>query len=151
LFCSQFYHLLSGHLQIVLAQTDHDKAILQLLKKLGEVYEFMMQDNTLGGIPSMQSIVGRIVQQTLECSQFIKDYSATKNFCEEAMNYCALLIRSSVVIIGLRLGENVNSETDDTTQKYIDVLDELMQNFRDQVTRDVEIFIHRTSKGSTRF
>jgi len=60
LFHSQLYHycLLSGHLQKVLAQTDRDQAILQLLKKLGEVYEFMMQDNTLGRLPSMRSIVG---------------------------------------------------------------------------------------------
>jgi hypothetical protein len=99
----------------------------------------------------MQSIIGRIVQQTLECSQFIKDYSATKNFCEETMNYCSLFIRSSIVIIGLRLGKNIISETDNSTQKYIDVLDELMQSFRDQVTRDVEIFVHRTGKGCTSF
>jgi hypothetical protein len=76
-------------MQIVLAQTDRDQATFRLLEKLGQVYSFMMQDNTLAGIPSMQSIIGRIVQQTLECSQFIKDYSATKNFCEEAMNYCS--------------------------------------------------------------
>jgi hypothetical protein len=110
-----------------------------------------MQDSTLGGIPSMQSIVERIAKQTLECSKFIKDYSATKSFCEEAMNYCASFIRSSVVIIGRRLGENIISETDSMTQKYIDVLDQLMQSFRDQVTRDVEIFVYRTGKGCTYF
>jgi hypothetical protein len=132
---------------MVIAQSDRDQATFRLLEKLGQVYSFMMQDNTLGGIPSMQSIIGRIVQQTLECSQFIKDYSATKNFCEEVMNYCALFICSYIVIIGLRLGKNIISETDNATQKYIDVLDELMQSFRDQVTRDVEIFVHRTGKG----
>ncbi|KAG2343552.1 WD40 repeat-like protein [Suillus weaverae] len=119
--------LLSYASKIVLAQTDRDKGILRLLEKLGQVYDFMMQDKTLGGIQSMQSIVGRIVQQTLECSQFIKDYSTTKNFWK-------------------RLGKNVISETENTTQQYTNVLDALMQSFRDQVTRDVEIFVYRTGE-----
>ncbi|KAG2098224.1 uncharacterized protein F5147DRAFT_656115 [Suillus discolor] len=75
---------------------NRDQGILRLLKNLGQVYNFMMQDKTLGGIPSMQGIIRQIVQQTLECSQFIKDYSATKNFCEESMNYCALLACSFI-------------------------------------------------------
>lgn len=32
---SEFYPLFSGHLQIVLAQTDREKAIIRLLEKLG--------------------------------------------------------------------------------------------------------------------
>ncbi|KAG2361228.1 hypothetical protein BDR07DRAFT_76617 [Suillus spraguei] len=119
--------LLSSASKIVLAQSDRDQGILQLLQKLGQVYEFMMQEKTLRGIPSMQGIVGRIVQQTLECSQFIKDYSSTKNFWQ-------------------RLGKNVISEAENTTQQYISVLDALMQSFRDQVTLDVEIFVHRTGE-----
>ncbi|KAG2105777.1 uncharacterized protein F5147DRAFT_237247 [Suillus discolor] len=85
------YHAQPPSMQIILAQTDRDQGILRLLEKLGQVYDFMMQDKTLGGIPSMQGIVGRIVQQTFECSQFIKDYSATKSFWK-------------------RLGKNVISE-----------------------------------------
>jgi hypothetical protein len=47
----------------------------------------------------MQITVGRIVQQTLERSQFIKDYPTTKFFCEEAMLNCTLFIRSSIEIL----------------------------------------------------
>ncbi|KAG2335746.1 hypothetical protein BDR05DRAFT_1006495 [Suillus weaverae] len=90
--------VLSCASKIILAQTDRDQRIFRLLEKLGQVYNFMMEDSTLGGIPSMQSIIGRLVQQTLECAQFIKDYSATKNFCEEFTNYCALLIRSLLIL-----------------------------------------------------
>lgn len=83
----------------ILAQTDRDQGILQLLQKLGQVYDFIIQDKTLAGIPSMQGIVGRIVQQTLERSQFIKDYSATKSFYEESTNYDVLLIHSSLLLL----------------------------------------------------
>jgi hypothetical protein len=42
------------------------------------------------------------------------------------------------------------SETDNTIQKYNNVLDTLMQNFRDQVIRDVALFIHQTGKHFVR-
>ncbi|KAG1843385.1 hypothetical protein DFJ58DRAFT_39788 [Suillus subalutaceus] len=44
---------------IILAQADRDDAILGLLKKLGEVYDFMMQDDTLHKISSMSTIWDR--------------------------------------------------------------------------------------------
>ncbi|KAG2335671.1 hypothetical protein BDR05DRAFT_1006571 [Suillus weaverae] len=121
--------VLSCAAKMILAQTDRDAAVLKLLEKLCQVYGFMTQDQILGQISSMRIILGQISQQTLECAQFIKSYSETKNFWK-------------------RLGKNVISETNDTIQQYSDVLDMLMQNFRDQVARDVAIHIHRTGKGS---
>jgi hypothetical protein len=133
--------------QIILAQADRDVAIFQLLEKLGQVYSFMAQDETLGQISSMHAIVGQISQQTLECAHFISDYSERKNFCEPLIRYRALhILKFFAIIIGIRLGKNVGSETDNTIQKYNNVLDMLMQNFRDQVIRDVALFIHQTSK-----
>jgi len=132
--------------QIILAQADRDKAILNLLKKLGQVYSFVMQDDTLQQVSSMSTILGQISQQTLECARFIRDYSEKKNFCESPKHRYTLQIFN--LIIGKRLGKNIVSETDDTIQRYDDVLDALMQNFRDQVARDVAIYVHRTSKDS---
>jgi hypothetical protein len=68
--------------QIILAQAYRDAAVLELLKKLDQVYTFMAQDQMLGQISSMRMVLGQISQQTLECAQFIKNYSETKNFCE---------------------------------------------------------------------
>jgi hypothetical protein len=56
--------------------------------------------------------------------------------------------RAFTIITGSRLGKNVLWETEDTIQKYNDVFDRLMQNFRDQVTHDVAIHVHRMGKGS---
>jgi hypothetical protein len=42
----------------------------------------MTQDDSLGKIESMRGIVGKIVQQILECARFIKGYSETQGFCE---------------------------------------------------------------------
>jgi hypothetical protein len=68
--------------QIILAQLDRDAALLKLLEKLCRVYSFMTRDQMLGQISSMRIVLGQISQQTLECAQFIKNYSETKNFCE---------------------------------------------------------------------
>ncbi|KAG1807568.1 hypothetical protein EV424DRAFT_230934 [Suillus variegatus] len=119
--------VLSCASKIILAQANRDDAILSLYMKLGQVYGFMTQDDTLHQISSMSTILGQVSQQTLECAHFIMDYSEKKNFWR-------------------RLGKNVISETDDTIQRYNNVLDALMQNFRDQVARDVAIYTHRTSE-----
>jgi hypothetical protein len=83
IFHSCYLPLLSNHfVQIILAQAYRDAAVLELLKKLDQVYTFMAQDQMLGQISSMRMVLGQISQQTLECAQFIKNYSETKNFCE---------------------------------------------------------------------
>ncbi|KAG2087911.1 uncharacterized protein F5147DRAFT_789725 [Suillus discolor] len=119
--------VLSCASKIILAQADRDDAVLDLYKKLGQLYGFITQDDTLLKILSMREILGQISQQTLECANFIRDYSEKKSFWE-------------------RLGKNIISETNDTIQQYNDVLDVLMQNFCDQVTRDVATYIHNTSE-----
>ncbi|KAG2338716.1 hypothetical protein BDR05DRAFT_1041822 [Suillus weaverae] len=115
--------VLSYAAKMILAQADRDTALLKLLEKLGEIYGFITQDEILGQISSMRAILGKISQQTHECAHFITNYSKTSNFW-------------------IRLGKNVFSETTDTIQQYSDVFDGLMQNFRDQVARDVAIHIH---------
>ncbi|KAG1720450.1 uncharacterized protein EDB91DRAFT_1281392 [Suillus paluster] len=80
--------MLSCAAKIVLAQADRDKAVLDLLQKLGQVYSFMIQDEILGQIPSMSPILGQISQQTLECAHFIRDYSDKKNFWGKTHKKC---------------------------------------------------------------
>jgi hypothetical protein len=63
----------------------------------------------------------------------------------------SVLSRASTIITGSRHGKNVVSETEDATQKYNDVFDRLMQDFRDQIAHDVAIHVHRTGKGSDIF
>jgi hypothetical protein len=106
--------------KMILTQVDRDFAVYRLLAKLAEVYDFILQDETLSHISSKSDIVGRISQQTLECARFIRDYSETK-------------------LIWMRLGKNVGSETDAIIKEYSDVLDELMQQFRDKATVDVAV------------
>jgi hypothetical protein len=73
-------------MQVILAQTERDQSIQSILERLGEVYTFMSQKDTLSQISSKRRIAGRIVQQTVECAHFIRDYSKKKSFGESS--YC---------------------------------------------------------------
>ncbi|KAG1889719.1 uncharacterized protein F5891DRAFT_1282778 [Suillus fuscotomentosus] len=65
--------VLSCASKIILAQADRDEAVLVLYKKLGQVYGFITQDDTLLKISSMRDILGQISQQALECANFIRE------------------------------------------------------------------------------
>ena len=58
------------------------------------------------------------------------------------------IARSTECIFGAgkRLGQNIFKETDATIQSFSDNLDKLMQQFRDQMTRDAVIILHRSGK-----
>ncbi|KAG2355729.1 hypothetical protein BDR07DRAFT_1492834 [Suillus spraguei] len=51
---------LSCAAKIILAQADRDTAILKLIEKLCQVYDFIIQDQTLGKISSMRIVLGNI-------------------------------------------------------------------------------------------
>jgi hypothetical protein len=59
-----------------------------------------------------------------------------------------MVARSTECIFGAgkRLGQNIFKETDATIQSFSDNLETLMQQFRDQVTRDAVIILHRSGK-----
>jgi WD40 repeat protein len=69
----------------------------------------------------MLGIYGKIARQILECADFIAHYSETKSAWK-------------------RLGKYVFEETDAAVRSYIDVLDNLMQQFRDRAVRDIIIY-----------
>jgi hypothetical protein len=67
---------------MILDQVDLDVIILDLLKKVSEVYDFMKEDEGLEKTPLIQALYGKIARQTLECADFIAHYSETKSACE---------------------------------------------------------------------
>ncbi|KAL4068657.1 hypothetical protein V8B97DRAFT_784170 [Scleroderma yunnanense] len=72
----------------------------------------------------MKDTLARIAQVINNCAQFIKNYSATKNFWR-------------------RLGKNIASETQTTIDEYNRALDDLMQQYRDRALRDTRINVYR--------
>ncbi|KAG2343052.1 WD40 repeat-like protein [Suillus weaverae] len=114
--------------KMILNQADRDVAILSLLSKTSEVYTFITEEEELPKIQSMLAIYGKIAQQTLECADFISHYSETKS-------------------AWIRLGKHVFDETDATIQNYNNVLDSLMQQFRDRAACDTVVIVHNMAES----
>ncbi|KAG1792137.1 uncharacterized protein HD556DRAFT_1537001 [Suillus plorans] len=114
--------------KMILDQADRDVAVSLLLSKISEVYTFITEEEELAKIKSMLAIYGKIAQQTLECADFISHYSETKS-------------------AWIRLGKHIFDETDTTIKNYNDVLDSLMQQFRDRAARDTLVIVHHMAES----
>ncbi|KIK33501.1 hypothetical protein CY34DRAFT_701190, partial [Suillus luteus UH-Slu-Lm8-n1] len=108
---------------MLLDQANIDGAVRGILTKVSDVYAFIMEEEELAKIESKLAIYGKIAKQTLECADFIVHYSETKSAWR-------------------RLGKRICDETCTTIQSYSNVLDTLMQQFRDRAAHDTVVSIH---------
>jgi len=51
-----------------------------LLLKVQNVYEFLLEENTLSNLDMMKNTLARIALVISNCAQFIKNYSETKSY-----------------------------------------------------------------------
>ncbi|KIO10658.1 hypothetical protein M404DRAFT_20906 [Pisolithus tinctorius Marx 270] len=116
--------ILTAASQLIIAQANLDSAISELLKKVGSVYAFLSDDDTIKNIDTMRVPLANIARVIGACAQFIRDYLETTNFWR-------------------RLGKNIMSETQTAIDDYTKTLDGLMQQYRDCQTRDIQINIYR--------
>ncbi|OAX39070.1 WD40 repeat-like protein [Rhizopogon vinicolor AM-OR11-026] len=113
--------------KMILDQADRDDAVSDLLTKVSEVYIFMTEKDSLAAIQSMQALYEEIAEQTLKCVEFIVEYSERKS-------------------VWMRLAKDVFKETRAIIQSHNDVLDGLMQNFRDQAAREILKDVHHMAE-----
>ncbi|KAI5990660.1 hypothetical protein EDD15DRAFT_2578411 [Pisolithus albus] len=116
--------ILTAASNLIIAQANLDHAVLQLLEKVGSVYGFLSEDEIFKNIDSMRDPLAKIARVISACAHFVADYSETTNFWK-------------------RLGKNIVCETQTTVSNYTKMLDELMQQYRDCQTRDIQITIYR--------
>jgi hypothetical protein len=102
---------------MILNQADHDDTVSSLLSKISEVYAFIMEKEEMTKIESMLTIYGKIVQQTLECADFISHYSEMKSTCEFIPLLCPWKLNVHVCI-GMRLGKHIFNQTDSLSARW---------------------------------
>jgi len=121
---------------MILDQQGLDDAVHDLLKKLSEVYAFMIEDGRVDKIATMQELYGKLARQTLECADFIVHYSETKSARKSSLLRSSPLDTQCVISYTVRrLARNVFKETGASIQCYNDVLDALMKQCRDGAGR----------------
>ena len=67
--------------QLIITQANLDQSISDLLLKVQNVYEFLLEEDTLSNLDRMKDTLARIAQVVSNCAQFVKNYSETKSFC----------------------------------------------------------------------
>ncbi|KAJ8597149.1 hypothetical protein M405DRAFT_780480 [Rhizopogon salebrosus TDB-379] len=115
--------IFTGVSKMILNQKELDNAVRGLLEKISGIYTFMNEDGRLDDVLSIQALCAKMARQILECAVFITHYSQTTNFWK-------------------RLGKHIVDETDAAVGIYNGVLDSLLQQFRDRVTRDTVVHVH---------
>ncbi|KAG2350100.1 hypothetical protein BDR05DRAFT_955961, partial [Suillus weaverae] len=113
--------------KMILDQVNQDAAVSSLLSKISDVYALLTERDGLARIASMLEIYEKIARQTLECADFVVHYSDMKNFWR-------------------RLGKHVFNETEAAIQRHNEVLDNLMQQFRDQMALTTIETVHRIAE-----
>lgn len=114
---------------MILSQANLDMSMMDLISRVKQIYELILEYSSPSRINSMKDVLVQIAQVIHECAQFISHYSETKSFCTYL---CILLCRSLICFLGGRLGKNIFSETTATISNYSSKLDKLMQEFRDR-------------------
>ena len=132
-------------MQMILRQNDRDNAVRGLLIKLSEVYNFMNEER-LVEIENMQVVCGKLARQTQECADFIVHYADRKSACESSPLCRNHLTPSVVSFTGKRLAKDLLKETETVIKNYNDVLDTLMQQFRDHAVRSTVLQVYRIGK-----
>ncbi|CCM06543.1 uncharacterized protein FIBRA_08817 [Fibroporia radiculosa] len=120
--------IFKGASKMILNQINLDTAVRSLLSKVSEVYGFVTETQYWSPMPATQALVlERLSRQVMDCVNFIVRYVETKNFW-------------------MRTSRNVLGDTNTAIEGYSRAIDNLMQQFRDNVIRDVAIFTCRAAE-----
>jgi hypothetical protein len=123
---------------MIINQVNRDINVCSLLKKMNEVYTFLIQQ--VRDLDSMKTLVATICKQTLECAYFIQKYAQDTKF-HKLVYYCRN--SCSYPALGSRFLSNLFSDTHDWVIAYNDLFDELLQQFRDRAACDTLVVVHR--------
>jgi hypothetical protein len=134
---------------MILDQANRDDQMSRLLSKISEVYGLLMEGEGLVRIASMPEICEKIARQTLECADFVVHYSDMKSFCESFARQCPP--KTQHLFTGRRLRKHVFNETEATIQRHNEVLDNLMQQFRDKMALTNTETVHRIGTINLKF
>ncbi|KAG6331841.1 hypothetical protein ID866_7250 [Astraeus odoratus] len=110
--------------QMVLTQMNRDQSINKLLFKIGHVYSFIIEDDTLTSINLIWEPLVKIGELVHKGVQFIQNYAEVKSFWG-------------------RLHKNIFTETDSMIATYRKDLDMLTQQCWDMITHDMRSDVHK--------
>jgi hypothetical protein len=133
-----YHYLCSSHntkiwllSKVVLVQKARDKSINHLIETMADVYSFVQEGESLKKTQSHKQILLHIVQQTVECGYFIRDYARNNNF---GMFFVWIVSDHGISryhsLLGTWVLKNLISDVDDKIKQYETKFGELKLAFQ---------------------
>lgn len=125
----------------MLEQKERDDNISHLLEVITDIYAFVLEAESIK-IESHRKILVVMVQQTTECSYFIRQYASNASFSRTLFPHEAT-ISQIISRIGKRLLEHILSDADSKIKQYEDKFEELKAAFQGRAVLETEITVLR--------
>ncbi|KIO10425.1 hypothetical protein M404DRAFT_995614, partial [Pisolithus tinctorius Marx 270] len=106
--------------QLLINQANMDNEVFGLLNTVKDLYEFLMEKDTIENMDSMKETLRRISQEMSAAALFVIKYCKKKN-------------------ILIRIGDSLVSDPQTVACGHIKNLGDLMQQYRDRAIRDIQI------------
>jgi hypothetical protein len=107
---------------------------------MADAYAFVLEAEPVRKIESQHRIVVVMVQQTTECSYFIREYAMTTSFSMSLSVHKTNKISS---LLGIRVLEHILSDADNKIKQYEDKFKELKSAFQERAVLQTEITVLR--------
>jgi hypothetical protein len=126
-----------------LNQKERDDHLGRLLEVMADAYDFVLEAEPVEKIESHKRIVTVMVQQTTECSYFIREYATTQSF-SMSLSVCENHeILPPLSLVGKRILEHILSGADNRINQYEDKFKELKTSFQERAVLRTEITVLR--------
>ncbi|KAI6098068.1 hypothetical protein EDD16DRAFT_1664665, partial [Pisolithus croceorrhizus] len=112
--------ILTATSQLLIDQANLDDEVFGLLNTVKDVYEFLMEKDTMKNIDSMKETICKISQEMSATALFIIKYSKKQN-------------------ILVQIGDHIVSDPQTVAHGHVKNLGDLMQQYRDRMMWDIQI------------
>ncbi|KAI6137506.1 hypothetical protein EDD17DRAFT_1747892 [Pisolithus thermaeus] len=116
--------ILTGASQLLINQAKLDNEVSGLLNTIKDVYEFLMEEDTIAKIDIMKETLGKISQEIKDAAEFVIKYTQKKNFV-------------------VRIADSIVHDAQTIASAHVKNLSDLMQQYRDRTVRDVQVNMYR--------
>ncbi|KIN98754.1 hypothetical protein M404DRAFT_827906, partial [Pisolithus tinctorius Marx 270] len=116
--------ILTAASQLLINQANLDNEVFGLLNTIKDLYEFLMEKDTIENVDSMKETLRKISQEMSATALFVVKYCKKKN-------------------ILVRIGDSFVSDPQTVARGHIKNLGDLMQQYRDRAIRDIQINMYR--------
>ncbi|KIN98787.1 hypothetical protein M404DRAFT_1005115 [Pisolithus tinctorius Marx 270] len=112
--------ILTAASQLLINQANLDNEVFGLLNTVKDLYEFLMEKDTIENMDNMKETLRKISQEMSAAALFVIKYCKKKN-------------------ILIRIGDSLVSDPQTVARGHIKNLGDLMQQYRDRAIRDIQI------------